>query len=104
MAKPLPYQEEIEYTRALDDADGNSFWRPSLLQFFNVTFYLQMEKCGKSKQWYFYVQVIILLLFLAPSCFLRWREARLSARSLNAKCLCANMLTLSDTPSLIMER
>ena len=27
MAKPLPYQEEIEYTRALDDQDGNSFWR-----------------------------------------------------------------------------
>ena len=83
MAKPLPYQEEIEYTRALDDQvgkmiskfvvfntickiwclsnfcfqDGNSFWRPSLLQFQNVTFYLQMEKCGKSKQWYFYVQM-----------------------------------------------
>merc|ERR1719318_2022907 len=43
MAKPLPYQEEIEYTRALDDQDGNSFWRPSLLQFQNVTFYLQVE-------------------------------------------------------------
>merc|ERR1719492_211687 len=57
MSKPLPYQEEIEYTRALDDQDGNSFWRPSLLQFQNVTFYLQMEKCGKSKQWYFYVQM-----------------------------------------------
>jgi len=57
MAKPLPYQEEIEYTRALDDADGNSFWRPSLLQFQNVTFYLQVEKNGKSKQWYFYVQM-----------------------------------------------
>jgi len=57
MAKPLPYQEEIEYTRALDDQDGNSFWRPSLLQFQNVTFYLQVEKCGKNKQWYFYVQM-----------------------------------------------
>ena len=42
MAKPLPYQEEIEYTRALDDQDGNSFWRPSLLQFQHVTFYLQV--------------------------------------------------------------
>lgn len=57
MAKPLPYQEEIEYTRALDDADGNSFWRPSLLQYQNVTFYLQVEKNGKNKQWYFYVQM-----------------------------------------------
>jgi len=55
MAKPLPYQEEIEYTRALDDQDGNSFWRPSLLQFQNVTFYLQVEK--QDKQWYFYVQM-----------------------------------------------
>ena len=27
------------------------------MQFQNVTFYLQMEKCGKSKQWYFYVQM-----------------------------------------------
>lgn len=57
MAKPLPYQEEIEYTRALDDQDGNSFWRPSLLQSHNITFYLQIEKCGKNKQWYFYVQM-----------------------------------------------
>ena len=55
MAKALPYQEEIEYTRALDDQDGNSFWRPSLLQFQNVTFYLQVEK--QDKQWYFYVQM-----------------------------------------------
>jgi len=57
MSKPLPYQEEIEYTRQLDDQDGNSFWRPSLLQRDNVTFYLQVEKRGKNKQWYFYVQM-----------------------------------------------
>ncbi|XP_023332260.1 uncharacterized protein LOC111704281, partial [Eurytemora carolleeae] len=57
MSKPLPYQEEIEYTRALDDQDGSSFWRPSLLQFNNITFYLQIEKSGKSRQWYFYVQM-----------------------------------------------
>ena len=76
MSKPLPYQEEIEYTRQLDDQDGNSFWRPSLLQRNNVTFYLQVsprpdhrsiirvdinnlqvEKRGKNKQWYFYVQM-----------------------------------------------
>jgi len=57
MAKPLPYQEEIEYTRQLDDQDGNSFWRPSLLQLNNITFYLQVEKNGKNKQWYFYVQM-----------------------------------------------
>ena len=55
MNKPLPYQEEIEYTRALDDHDGRSFWRPSLLQFDNITFYLQVEKLDK--QWYFYVQM-----------------------------------------------
>ena len=35
-------QEEIEYTRALDDQEGNSFWRPSLLQYQDVTFYLQV--------------------------------------------------------------
>ena len=39
-------QEEIEYTRALDDQEGNSFWRPSLLQYQDVTFYLQV---GPSK-------------------------------------------------------
>ena len=55
MSNPLPYQEEIEYTRALDDHDGRSFWRPSLLQFENITFYLQVEKLDK--QWYFYVQM-----------------------------------------------
>ena len=55
MSNPLPYQEEIEYTRALDDHDGRSFWRPSLLQFENITFYLQVEKMDK--QWYFYVQM-----------------------------------------------
>lgn len=55
MSNPLPYQEEIEYTRALDDHDGRSFWRPSLLQFDNITFYLQVEKLDK--QWYFYVQM-----------------------------------------------
>ena len=45
MRQPLPYQEEIEYTRALDDQHGNSFWRPSLLQFGNgITFYLQVIK------------------------------------------------------------
>ena len=38
----LLYQEEIEYTRALDDQEGNSFWRPSLLQYQDVTFYLQV--------------------------------------------------------------
>ena len=48
-------QEEIEYTRALDDQDGNSFWRPSLLQHQDITFYLQVEK--QDKQWYFYVQM-----------------------------------------------
>ena len=48
-------QEEIEYTRALDDHDGRSFWRPSLLQFENITFYLQVEKLDM--QWYFYVQM-----------------------------------------------
>ena len=42
----LLYQEEIEYTRALDDQEGNSFWRPSLLQYQDVTFYLQV---GPSK-------------------------------------------------------
>lgn len=57
MTKPLPYQEEIEYTRALDDRDGSSFWRPSLLQFQNITFYLQIEKSGKNGQWYFFVQM-----------------------------------------------
>jgi len=57
MTKTLPYQEEIEYTRALDDQDGSSFWRPSLLQFQNITFYLQIEKSGKNRQWYFYVQM-----------------------------------------------
>jgi len=55
MRQPLPYQEEIEYTRALDDQEGNSFWRPSLLQYQDVTFYLQVEK--QDKQWYFYVQM-----------------------------------------------
>ena len=45
MSQSLPYQEEIEYTRALDDQHGNSFWRPSLLQFGNgITFYLQVIK------------------------------------------------------------
>ena len=39
----LLFQEEIEYTRALDDQDGSSFWRPSLLQFNNITFYLQVH-------------------------------------------------------------
>lgn len=55
MSKPLPYQEEIEYNRSLDDQDGNSFWRPSLLQYQDITFYLQVEK--QDKQWYFYVQM-----------------------------------------------
>ena len=38
----MSFQEEIEYTRALDDQEGNSFWRPSLLQYQDVTFYLQV--------------------------------------------------------------
>ena len=42
----MSFQEEIEYTRALDDQEGNSFWRPSLLQYQDVTFYLQV---GPSK-------------------------------------------------------
>jgi len=57
MDKPLPYEEEIEYTRALDDQDGSSFWRPSLLMLHEITFYLQIEKSGKDRQWYFYVQM-----------------------------------------------
>jgi len=55
--KPLPYQEEMVYTQALDDEDGNGFWKPSLLEFDGVTFYLQVEKSGKSKNWYFYIQM-----------------------------------------------
>lgn len=55
--KPLPYREEMEYARALDDEEGNGFWRPSLIQFDGITFYLQVEKSGKTKNWYFYVQM-----------------------------------------------
>lgn len=45
------------YTQELDDGEGNGFWKPSLLQFDGITFYLQVEKCGKSKNWYFYIQM-----------------------------------------------
>merc|ERR1719319_1759610 len=45
----------MEYTRALDDHEGNSNWRPSMLMYDDVTFYLQVEK--QDKQWYFYVQM-----------------------------------------------
>ena len=55
MSKALPYQEEMEYTRALDDQEGNSNWRPSMLMYEDVTFYLQVEK--QDKQWFFYVQM-----------------------------------------------
>ena len=55
-SKSLPYQEEMEYTRALDDHEGNSNWRPSMLMYDGVTFYLQVEK-HQDKQWYFYVQM-----------------------------------------------
>ena len=55
MSKALPYQEEMEYTRALDDQEGNSNWRPSMLMYDDVTFYLQVEK--QDKQWFFYVQM-----------------------------------------------
>ncbi len=55
--KPLPYQEEMVYTQALDDEEGNGFWKPSLLEFNGITFYLQVEKCGKSRNWYFYIQM-----------------------------------------------
>lgn len=54
--KPLPYKEEMEYARNLDDEEGNGFWRPSLLQYDGITFYVQVEKCGKSRNWYFYIQ------------------------------------------------
>ena len=47
------FQEEIEYTRALDDQDGSSFWRPSLLQFNNITFYLQVT--------YFFIHWLLLV-------------------------------------------
>merc|ERR1719281_1527722 len=46
----------MEYTRALDDDAGNSNWRPSMLMYDGVTFYLQVEK-HQDKQWYFYVQM-----------------------------------------------
>ena len=45
------------YTQALNDEEGNGFWKPSLLQFDGITFYLQVEKCGRSKNWYFYIQM-----------------------------------------------
>lgn len=41
--KPLPYKEEMVYTQALDDEEGNGFWKPSLLQFDGYTFYLQVS-------------------------------------------------------------
>ena len=31
------------YTQALDDEDGNGFWKPSLLEFDGITFYLQVD-------------------------------------------------------------
>ena len=55
MSKALPYQEEMEYTRALDDQEGNSNWRPSMLMYDDATFYLQVEK--QDRQWFFYVQM-----------------------------------------------
>ena len=55
--KPLPYREEMVYTQALNDEEGNGFWKPSLLQYDGITFYLQVEKCGRSKNWYFYIQM-----------------------------------------------
>lgn len=47
----------MEYTRALDDEEGNGFWRPSLLEIDGITFYLQVEKLGTTRNWYFYIQM-----------------------------------------------
>lgn len=55
--KQMPYKEEMEYTRALDDEEGNGFWRPSLLEIDGITFYLQVEKLGTTRNWYFYIQM-----------------------------------------------
>ena len=106
MSSRLPYQEEIEYTRALDDHDGRSFWRPSLLQFENITFYLQVEKLDK--QWYFYVQMEVRERTTLSGCFIKLslfpREVLPSARSLRRSCQSASLQTPNGTASLTTAR